>query len=332
MTALATADWHLTDNPRDDYRFKTLAKLPAIMKHYGVKQLLILGDITDSKDRHGAWLVNAIVTLFYDLSRACDQIIVMRGNHDGSDPNNPFFEFIERIKGMTWINEPTEMLLHGVGECLFLPHTSDYQKDWRTLAFDGYDFIFAHNTFKGAISESGRDLDGIPVDVFPLGVPVISGDVHVPQRIQAVTYVGAPYSIDFGDAFRPRMLLLDHKKPLYSIPIIGAQKCLIRWPLTNDDFNRGDIVKVQVDMTALDYANWHAIRRDVLAWAELEGLRVWAIQPVAKAGVARQHTRLHIERKSDHDVMLEYAKRRDIDASTLKTGLELCDQNWSSRE
>jgi hypothetical protein len=87
-----------------------------------------------------------------------------------------------------------------------------------------------------------------------------------------------------------------------------------------------------VDMTALDYANWHAIRRDVLAWAELEGLRVWAIQPVAKAGAARQRTRLHIERKSDHDVMLEYAKRRDIDASTLKTGLELCDQNWSSRE
>ena len=50
--------------------------------------------------------------------------------------------------------------------------------------------IFTHNTFAGAIRANGVQLGGIPLDALP-DVPIISGDIHNPQRNGRLTYVGA---------------------------------------------------------------------------------------------------------------------------------------------
>src|SRR5205814_1607714 len=104
--------------------------------------------------------------------------------------------------------------------CLFLPHTNNYKRDWKGLDFSKYQWIFAHNTFQGA-NIGPRRLEGIPTSIFPRNAKVISGDIHVPQHFGPIEYVGAPYRIDFGDDYEPRVLFLstkDEKRCIESIP------------------------------------------------------------------------------------------------------------------
>jgi hypothetical protein len=225
VKVLVTADLHLSANPRDAYRFKFMDRIPRLIEKYEVGMLLVLGDLTEMKDYHGSELVNKIAGYFKSYADMIP-VVISRGNHDGTDPNNPFYQFLQHIKGITWINNPTEDLGEGIGPAMYLPHTSNYKKDWANINFDKYRWVFAHNTFKGAQGGFGHILDGIPIDVFPADARVISGDIHVPQKIGPVRYVGAPYRIDFGDQYQPRVLLLEGDK-LTSIKLGGPQKQLI---------------------------------------------------------------------------------------------------------
>src|SRR6185437_9098321 len=69
-------------------------------------------------------------------------------------------------------------------------------------------------TYRGCVMDNGmRAPGGVPVDVFGnFKGQVLSGDIHVPQRLRepyGPEYIGAPYHIDFGDKFTPRVLLID---------------------------------------------------------------------------------------------------------------------------
>jgi len=65
-----------------------------------------------------------------------------------------------------WLNKVTRLAI-GKADCLFLPHTRDYKKDWAELPdLEEITWVFAHNTFEGASSEHGKKLSGIPTDMF----------------------------------------------------------------------------------------------------------------------------------------------------------------------
>ena len=93
MNSLVTGDWHFSDNPRDDYRHAYMKKLMRLIKRKKVNNLIVLGDLTEEKDRHSAWLVNQVVLHFAELSQLC-KIYILRGNHDYVDPDTPFFSFL----------------------------------------------------------------------------------------------------------------------------------------------------------------------------------------------------------------------------------------------
>lgn len=323
MSILLIADIHLNDNPRDEYRHKFIEQLS---KTTDYDHIYILGDLTDHKDRHSAQLVNRIVDHLYTLGRIAP-VTILRGNHDYVEADNPFFEFVLRIKNITWINRPTQ-----IGKWLWLPHTNNYKRDWEGVPINDPDInlIFAHNTFKGALSEHGKELDGIPATLFG-GTQVISGDVHVPQRVGPVTYVGAPYTIDFGDDFKPRMLKLDGNK-LTSIPCTGPQKRLLEMQTTAGDgfeltkgtrpANKGDIVKIMVKLRSGDYAQWGDIKASIEKWASKQGYEVYRILPVMDAK-PRMSKQIKTSPKSDEEFLKGYSKQQHIDAATLAIGLEL---------
>src|SRR5277367_5080261 len=96
MSVLITSDIHLTDNPRDKYRWNLLPWLGEQAKKYQVDKIFILGDLTDSKDRHSASLVNAFVTSIIKLASECP-VILLKGNHDYIDENTPFFMFTNSL-------------------------------------------------------------------------------------------------------------------------------------------------------------------------------------------------------------------------------------------
>ena len=318
MRRLITADWQLDDGPRDRYRIDFVRnRLPKIVEKYQPSELLLLGDITESKDHHPAALVNEVVGCIHDLSQLC-QVIILRGNHEYISIDNPFFEFVNRFDNVKWINKPEEW-----AGSLFLPHTRNYKKDWKDISFDGYDYLFCHNIFTGVDSANGHALSGIPPSIFPKDARVISGDVHEPQSFDCITYVGSPFTVDFGDAFQPRVLLLDGDRQV-SIKVGGQQKRLVQviWP---DEFyadlcNPNDIVKIEVHLKMEHVAKWQEIRASVEDWAKKQQFIVNTISPQVAYVAGKRKAAVKHENKSDVQYLESYANRLGLDKDTVKAG------------
>lgn len=322
MLKLVTADLHLNDNPRDQYRHDYMKKLIATVEQTAPNTIVILGDLTDEKDRHGAWLVNTVVHYLAQLAYLTGDLILLRGNHDYVTVDNPFYEFTKNIPGITWINRPRRMR-----EALWLPHTNDHKRDWlenADLKIDKYTgLIFAHNTFTGAKGETGRQLEGIPPSIFTRNARIISGDIHEPQSFGRVTYVGAPYTVDFGDSYKPRMLWIDDEGTR-SIMCTGPQKRLVEIATLEElnnqkHVNRHDIVKVRVHLKAEDYAGWVNMRENVKEWGASRNLVVHAIRPVVDKTRTKK-TKASVTSKSDEQIFRDYTRSRSIDDKTVKAG------------
>lgn len=329
---LVTADVHLNDLTRDQYRHDWMANiLPVLLKKYNVQLLIILGDLTDEKDRLSSWLVNQIVDHLTAITQWCP-IIVQKGNHDYVVADNPFFEFLGHIPEITWINRPTKAIKtpHSklLGNALFLPHTANYERDWGEFYTFEQELYFCHQTFQGA-QVGPRKMDGIPTNVFPKDAQVVSGDIHQPQTFDNITYVGSPYLEDFGDNFKPRVLLLDPKKDtLKSIPSPGPQKRLIEISSLTDlkkqsEINEGDILKVRVTLNAADHAQWPTIQEEVKAWGAKNGFAIHLVQPKIENTSGGKSKARKADDRTDEQLLDTYAQSRSVGEATLKTGMNL---------
>ena len=321
MTAtLVTSDLHLAESPRDSYRLRWFEQLPALAQEHGVDRVLVLGDVTEVKEGHRAGLVNAVVDGFAALA-AVAQVYVLRGNHDYVAEDVPFFKFLSRVPRVRWVNEPALLRLRGLDSCLLLPHCRDPAAEWAGVDMRA-DWIFAHQTFEGSDAGRGHKLSGISRGIFPKGARVVSGDVHLPQQLGAVTYVGAPYHVTFGDEYEPRVLLLEGSK-MRSVPTAGPQKRLIttsgRDPLGALDvahplkvispLNRGDMVKVRIELPAGTDVSRAQARQRAREWADAAGVELQAVQITAPAaGPAKIAARTR-GRAPDPDLVRAYAKK-----------------------
>lgn len=337
MNILLTADWHLTDNPRDHYRHEWQKDLRRMVKKNKVDLVIILGDLCEEKDRHSAWLVNKVVEHLDRLSRLCD-VIILRGNHDYLNPDNPFWAFVSRLEGVAWVNLPTEgkslpsKALEDLGRSVFLPHTSEPEKEWAELDFKDYDWVFAHNTFEGAVGEHGHKLKGPSTSIFHSKNRIISGDVHVPQTIGHLVYVGAPYTVDFGDDYDPRCLLVKDGR-VKELACTGPQKVLLEASLL-DGFVElqdiaeekgvipGDVIKVRIYLLKDQFAEWPYISKVVRDWGKAQGHHIYSVQPVVEKDTSTKADKRKDDnpRLTDQQLLDEYVKRMGVDKKTAKVG------------
>lgn len=342
-TALVTADLHLNDNSRDRYRHDFLKEhLPKYIRQYKPRYLFILGDLTDEKDRHCSELVNAIVGYLHMYSKMVEEVVILRGNHDCLDPTQPFFGFVSLLPKVTWITNPRVMELPELGSCLWLPHTRNYKKDWAGVSFTQFElnpnsgWIFCHNAFEGAVSESGRRLNGIPTSIFPERAKVLSGDIHVPQSVGPVTYVGAPYTITFGDTYNPRIRLLKREGNKLRM---DTQMCLhmtqkrtieikdiTKLDRHIEEFAEGDLLKLKVHLKAEEYPKWREIKAKLRDWTDENGGLLCEAQPIKQSRSIKLN-RKTVSTRTDRELLETYVKRKGIAASVLKTGLRLLEQS-----
>lgn len=340
MNTLITADLHLNNNPRDEYRFGFFEDvLPELLKKYDCNRALILGDLTHEKDHHNAELVNRIVNGLARLNEIVEDVTILGGNHDGYDPSLPFFSFAEHLRNVYWLIEPSEYVLKGLGRCQFLPHTRDHERAWQHAWRDDLDWVFTHNTFDGADAGGGRRLRGIDPKVLPRHVPVISGDVHVPQEFGLITYVGAPYTINFGDEYEPRVIIAGQtpkgKRQHQSIPLQGPRKHLLE--ITTDvderELNRlakrvfvGDILKIRVHLDADSHSNWQNISEKVRAWGEEMKATVHSVVPVKAVKTKLKARGVEPANLDKVALLKQYAKRNNTPKDVLKMGLKLMEK------
>lgn len=343
MTTVVTTDIHLSANSRDAYRIKWCEGLPALLEKENADQLIILGDLTAEKDYHSAWLTNKIVLLIRDAAKVCP-VYILQGNHDYTKADTPFFGFVGRFKWIYWIKKITAVEdMEGLGRCLFIPHQRKLDA-WQNMPQlkEEWDWVFTHATFEGSKSESGEELTGAPIGAV-LGHRVISGDVHVPQKLGPVTYVGPPYRINFGDRYQPRILLLTEHSVNQRL-CEGPRKVLLEvdgWKMLEgaaDDglAKAGDIVKVRYEIAAPDYDKWPSIRRKIEQWAAGIGVELDSALPVPRvedSPDSKRRTVVSSKAQSsssrvmdDEAVMEAYCERCRVGEKTLNLGLRLMEK------
>lgn len=337
MTSLLTADIHLTDNPRDEYRWGLIPWLVDQAFDTGAHQVLVLGDITDAKDKHSSFLVNRLTTSLQASPKELDWFF-LKGNHDYIDENWPFFEFLDALPNVHFIKNPEEHNLKIGAErvpCLFLPSTKDWEREWKGYSWNDYDFIFTHQTFEGCLTENGTTLDGVPPSVFAdFRGQVYSGDIHVPQKVaRNVEYIGAPYHIRFGDSFYPRVLLVDSmgkRKPL-RFPCQGKHLVEIREVEELQEYDEilsGDQVKVRVSLRRADYPRWSDIKADIREFAMekgwvLFGPELKALDPIPEPDGPRV---VQSANASPVQLLTTYASERQVETDVFKAGLEILNE------
>lgn len=332
MAILVTGDIHWNEVTRDRYRHDFVGTLESHLIHRKVETLIILGDLTEEKDRHAAWLVNQVFEHIGRLSLQCP-VIILKGNHDYLQPSTPFFMVLNRLPNVTWINEPTvisDLDLPG-GRVLFLPHTRDHKTDWKKVNVKKYKYVFAHNTFQGAKTENGIELDGIPRSVFSKKQTVISGDIHVPQTIGCITYAGAPYPINFGDTYDAHMLLIYGTGVLEVVQYNGPRKVVLDMEIGDDnttiaEWTRpGDLVKINVH---LNPDNQHAAFLEYKKWLvsqfDQTGCVLISVNPILVHGKSISvRKRRKLRRRSDDSILTAYASSRGVKKAGLKAGRRL---------
>jgi DNA repair exonuclease SbcCD nuclease subunit len=314
MTILVTSDLHLSHNPRDAYRWAIFPYLRKVIEEHKVDELFILGDLTEAKDRHPAALVNRIVDELTKLNMV--DMTILRGNHDGQTPDDPYFHFIRHIPYINWIQKPLKLENY-----LFLPYTPTPEKDWKGISYAGVSTIFCHQHFTGARADASQLVipGGVAPDLLPAKVRILAGDIHHPQQLGSIIYVGAPYTIDWGDDYNGRVLLLDGYSTTYLPTELPCKRLLVDGKGTS---YTGDLVKLQVTLKAEDFADWRDISNDWRAWAEKQGLVVQQIVPIIKDTRIRRikMQRAHL---SDGELLASYGKARGLSRAILAKGRTL---------
>lgn len=278
---LLITDLHFTDKEADRYRFKIFTWVHEYFKRTADKNLIILGDLTDAKDHHSANLVNSIVKRMLDLTEAGMEIFVLKGNHDYINPEMPYFGFLEHFEWIRYISEPRCITVDGL-HCLFLPHTRNPIGEWKEdHIVEKYrkkaDLVLCHESVIGSVTSSGYEMEQglLPSYFRRFKGKVFSGDIHCPQTIGRVNYVGTPYSIRFNDHYRGRALAVAPDSynqtsiavtPLY--PDIRG-----RWTLdvtsVKDFMDQvvglrtlvGDQIKIRYELSEADEEKWDAIKK-----------------------------------------------------------------------
>lgn len=324
MNLLLVGDPHLTDRPRDAYRFGLFKWLVQQQKKYQVDVTYILGDLADQKDRHSATLVNRTID---EIRRLKPPVEILMGNHDYLDPSNPFFKFLGLFDGIRFVVEPvqtrgTVMIPHIREEQAFIDACHRF-KPGKT------DLLLVHNTFEGAIAETGRRLSGFgrsPIDYLAPRLGCYAGDVHRPQVSGPVTYVGAPYHVRFGDNYDPRVILLKDGRP-YNLYF----DCPHKWGLTvegaedilgNDKLLPDDQVKIKLKLFRHELADWKQHKQQVLDACKKRGLEVFGVDLLIENSDLPKAEAPDRGIVSRADIFQAFCKAEKVPGLTKQTGLK----------
>ena len=255
---------------------------------------MILGDLTDAKDKHSAELVNRVVANIKRAAEVVDSVKILVGNHDWQRAGHEFFKFLNVLPNVEYIFQPGEDQDVKGPSAYYLPYSKNPAKDWQGLDFSHYQFLFMHQTVAGAISSNGQEMEGEELPVLNAG-KVYSGDIHVPQIIKGVEYVGSPYPVHFGDAFKARAVLLEHGGRPVDLHFKTIRREAVKVgglrQLKSLKLRAGDQIKLTVEMTEAERHDWSKMKRECLSYLEEQGVEVHGL----KLAVSKPARRLLVE-------------------------------------
>lgn len=329
MRAIVTGDLHLTGRKEDEYRWKIFDYLAT--RNFEV--LVILGDLCDAKDCHAASLVNRVVKSLLRFAEAGQEVHVLMGNHDYSDPDCPFFQFVHNYPNC-YYHDRAQIWEIGNMRWAFFPHSrtpENYVDDMRRGAKElGVDYTLCHQVFDGALSESGRALKGCDAGLLEGAGRILAGDVHVPQKVGPVEYIGAPYPIKFGDDYEPRLAVVDNVSKTFSYIYPPYMQKLVLEVTEPDQieyeprWKEGDQVKVVLTLRRADFGRWEQYRKRIRRLCDRNGLVLCGVE--LKERVRQRLTEESKPRSvpvSHEDQFDAYCRQAAVDKSDVSVGRKL---------
>lgn len=332
LPAIIISDPHFTANPNDEYRWWLWPWLAEELKAEKAKTLLILGDLTDAKDYHPAELVNRLTAAI--ASMPVEEVIILAGNHDWLKQGGVFFKFLDLLQKpkIRVITEMTEDL--GQDEdpaCLFLPYTKSPARDWKDRDFSHYDYLFMHQTAPGSVASNGQTMEGDEMPELNAG-KVYSGDIHVPQKIGAIEYVGSPYHVHFGDDFKPRCIALDRKRKAFDLHFPTISRRAIRVSsiahLKRQKIGKSDQIKLTIELDEADSHQWNQVRREATEWVKEQGAQLHGMKLVTRRSdvrLASAEAEGSPKPLSPGDSIYRFVVTQELGGDVLDAGLEIID-------
>lgn len=318
---IVTTDLHLTSKPLDQYRWDFFPWLAEFVFEVDAPEVWILGDLMDQKDGHDAQLTNRVVdTLCGFVEYTGCQLRILKGNHDYVDETTPFFRFLNHFDAIHYISEP-EVVRTNVGRTLFVPHSFTPESAWRDLDFSNLDLIACHQTFNGADAHGHKLRATISAGHFKdLGAdcPVISGDIHQPQTLKTVRYVGTPYPVGFGEDHEPRVLEIVPESPLKFIshPVPSIKREIRTVSDVEDAFDgldEEDHLKVRFRLAREEFVDWNARRQEIIDRAEELGVVLHSIDLLKAEGDGRSRRSAgSTQQRTPDELIRAFSKNRNL--------------------
>ena len=282
MNALIISDLHLTERKQDAYRWEVFDHVKDFAEDKNIDYLFILGDLLDRKDRHPAELVNRLIDDLISCSNYFNSITILKGNHDYLKPDAPFLEFIRHLPNITWIDSP-----YRNNDILWLPHSRNPEEEWKDLNFENLAYIFMHQSVIGSKVSNAFEMNhGLNLNWLTsrTNAKIYSGDIHVPQKIGALTYIGTQHPVSFGDDYQPRMLWLNGKEEI-SIDVQSIKRLVLKITTTKDlerlknnkQLVKGDQVKVKVLLGLKELSNWTETKQLVKEWCDFNKIELFDV-------------------------------------------------------
>ena len=338
MTILVSSDWHLTDHPKDEYRWRIFDTIAQWIEPHKIStpQIYMLGDLTDRKDRHSAALVNRIEDEFTRLVDLGASISILKGNHDQPLNGPPFWSILDYIRpgndpasGINFYTTKHGNLNNGL---LLLPYSDNPEAEWDNIDWSKYKTAFIHQTVTGAVGNNGIVLENPKMIKMPEHLRVYSGDIHTTQTVGNIFYIGAPHPIAFGDSYPPQMVeLTDDFKLLRVIPLNTIQKLMLRISQTSQldtqvKVNPNDQVRIVFTLPIAEIDSWGKIQDEIVSWANNMKVDLFSVEAQIEgdAPVDIQNPDVpDMSETTPAHVLRLFAESEAIDARMLQTGEEL---------
>lgn len=324
--AILTADWHLTADPDEEYRWDVVNSLLPLFDED--RTLYILGDLADRRDRHPSDLVNRLVDTFTSFGRMGIATTILCGNHDRPlHGGKPYWSFLSSVPNVRFIREPTAF-----GSALFLPYSANPPQDWDGIDFSLYRVGFMHQSAHGAdighgqTYQKGKDLAVTVRRDFRF----YSGDIHHPQTLGRITYVGAPHHVRYGDEHACRFLIIDDKtyEVVREVPLAPPSKHVLSISSAEDlrqiSTNRGDMARVRLVMPLERIADWPAEQAAISSWAREKGIAIAGIEPIVETAPTAED--VTSELSDPLEVLAAFGDAANIDEDLMQTGFDLIEQ------
>lgn len=324
---ILTADWHLTDAPDDEYRWAVFDRLLDYCKLREDWDVHILGDLCDRKDRHSGLLVNRLLQGLRRLIKAGCDINIIMGNHDEPMSGPPYWRILNNVDGVRFWTKPEQL----TDNLILLPYTPDVGSWTDYLDVDYTGLLFLHQPVSGALLEHGTAISwGGNHDLnLPAGCIAFAGDIHTPQTLNNLTYVGAPHPVKFGDSYQTRMLHINRKgKILHKHVFRATQRFMLDLnrdsELEEIDAKPGDQAKVRFNLEPDEIQMWPIYRKATENWAKECGVNLMSIQSAVAFEAVHSANDVPIGLDSDPLVVFdEYCKEEGLPDVTQLWGRKM---------